>query len=89
MEASALPIEPSARRWFEEERRDPIEVALESGDDYELMFTASPRFRSRVAALAKLEGRLTRVGTMTADTRLMISHRGQLRALPDGYQHFR
>ncbi len=89
VETSAIPIEPSARRWFEAEGRDPVEAALAAGDDYELLFTAPPKYRSRVTAIARVDGPLTRVGTMTADARVMISHRGTLRPLPDGYQHFR
>jgi thiamine-monophosphate kinase len=89
VEAGALPIEPSARRWFEEDLRDAVDATLASGDDYELLFTAPRRYRVRVESVAKREGPLTRIGTMTAEGRLLVSQGGESRALPDGYQHFR
>jgi thiamine monophosphate kinase len=89
LEASLLPVEPAARRWFDAEGRDPVDAALLSGDDYELLFTASPKFRRRVAAVGRADGPLTRIGAVTSDSRLLVSHRGSSRAVPEGYQHFR
>ena len=43
IDAAALPIDPDARRWFEAKGEDTVERAVDSGDDYELLFTTRPQ----------------------------------------------
>ena len=40
IEADALPIHPEARAWLDADGLDPVATALQSGEDYELAFTA-------------------------------------------------
>ncbi len=89
LDGGALPIDPSARRWFEAGGRDAIECTLGGGDDYELLFTASPKLRARVGSIARAEGPLARIGTVTSDTRLLVDVDRERRPLPHGYRHFR
>lgn len=61
-------------------------LALTSGDDYELLFTASPRQRATIAALALP---CTRIGRITAETALLLRRDGVLVDMPrSGFLHF-
>jgi thiamine-monophosphate kinase len=84
--AGALPLSDAVRRLPGE--RD---AALSGGDDYELLFTASPTRRDEIAALARrLDLPLTRIGTIRADRGLhVLDEKGQeLRVRKAGWQHF-
>jgi thiamine-monophosphate kinase len=94
IEADALPIEPSARAWFEGHTADPTTAAITGGDDYELLFTVPPRTRRRLSA-ARRQGEvpLTRIGVCTADRAVVLrcgtgAHAGD-RLVPAGFSHFR
>jgi thiamine-monophosphate kinase len=92
LDAAALPIHPAARRWFEERGVDPVRAALGGGDDYELLFTARPRFRRRLQAALRRTGDLlvTRIGTVTADRSVVLRRGGGSdEPLPAGFAHFR
>jgi thiamine-monophosphate kinase len=94
IDPAALPIEPAVRTWFESRHADPLTEALAGGDDYELVFTASPKLRSRLRAVARHGGvPLTRIGSCTPEPGLRL--RGEIgglvvdRPLPRGFSHFR
>ncbi|MBI4477756.1 MAG: thiamine-phosphate kinase [Acidobacteria bacterium] len=90
LEADALPIAPPARRWFESHGQPAIDRAIAGGDDYELLFTSAPRVRRRLDAVARLgRVRLTRVGSITADRRVVLQYGGREEELPPGFAHFR
>src|SRR5258707_15166656 len=57
IDPAAIPVDPAARTWFESHHVDPVTEALSGGDDYELVFTASPKLRGRLRALARHGGR--------------------------------
>jgi thiamine-monophosphate kinase len=91
IDASALPVDPAARAWWEASGHDPILRAMSSGDDYELL-VAVPRMsvgrlrhvRSRVA-----EPALTRIGVLTKDPAVRVLLRnGNREPLPTGFEHF-
>jgi thiamine-monophosphate kinase len=91
IDASALPIEPAARAWWETAGKDAALQALSGGDDYELLF-AIPRTwggrlrhaRSRVADPA-----LTRIGVLTKDPTVRVLLRnGARESLPGGFEHW-
>jgi len=91
IEASALPIEPAARAWWEAAGKDAVLDAIGGGDDYELLF-AVPRTwggrlrhaRSRVTAPT-----LTRIGVLTKDPAVRVLLRnGARESLPGGFEHF-
>jgi thiamine-monophosphate kinase len=90
IEAGALPIEPSAREWFEQQGRDAVDAAITGGDDYELLFAARPRLRGRLAAAQRYgDAPLTRIGSCTADRAVVVRRDGVNRTMPLGYHHFR
>ena len=66
IDAAAIPIDAAARTWFESRQVDPVIAALGGGDDYELLFTASPKLRGRLRAVARHGGvPITRIGVCT------------------------
>ncbi len=87
---ASLPASAALRRAVPEvERR--LRWQLSGGDDYELCFTASPRQRARLAALARhLRLPLTEVGVITRARGLRLrDDEGQLRKVDvRGYDHF-
>jgi thiamine-monophosphate kinase len=94
IDPAAVPIEPAARAWFESHGTDPLLAALGGGDDYELVFTASPRLRGRLRAVARHgDVPLTRIGVCTPERELRL--RGEIEGrpyeapLPPGFSHFR
>jgi thiamine-monophosphate kinase len=90
IEGGALPIEPSARVWFEQQGRDAVDAAIAGGDDYELLFAARPRLRGRLAAAQRHgDAPLTRIGSCTADRAIVVRQDGVSRTMPLGYNHFR
>jgi thiamine-monophosphate kinase len=86
LRAEALPLSPAAR--------DPPgarDAALSGGDDYELLFTASPERRAVIAALARrLDLPLTRIGEIRAGSAMSIlDAKGQaIEPASKGWQHF-
>jgi thiamine-monophosphate kinase len=94
IDPAAVPIEPAARTWFESRGADPLTEALGGGDDYELVFTVSPKLRGRLRAVARHGGvPLTRIGSCTPEPGVRL--RGEIaglavnRPLPRGFSHFR
>lgn len=80
VEADALPIEKGAT----------LRDALAGGEDYELLFAASPRMRARVRNARRLSSDLsvTRIGRLTADRAMVLSRNGSVEPLPEGFEHF-
>lgn len=91
IDASALPIDPDARRWFEARGADPVQASLVGGDDYELLFTVRPRQRGRLKAACRHAGvNVTKIGVCTADRALLVTAPGGgTTAMPAGFSHFR
>jgi thiamine-monophosphate kinase len=80
VDAEALPIEKGAT----------LREALGGGEDYELLFAVSPRFRSRLKNARRLASDLpvTRIGRLTADRTMLLSRNGSCEELPAGFEHF-
>jgi thiamine-monophosphate kinase len=90
IDAGALPIAPAARRWFEDRGQNAVAAAVTGGDDYELLFTARPRLRGRLAAARRHgDAPLTRIGSCTAGAAVVLRDGGVERPMPPGYSHFR
>ncbi len=92
IDGEAIPVSDAARRWFEDrEGVDAIDAAVSGGEDYELAFTVPARRRRALAAVLSLAGGVpcTRIGTVTADRRLVLMRRGVPSPLPGGFAHFR
>ncbi len=68
------------------------EAALSAGDDYELCFTAAPGHHPEITSIAgQLDVAVTRVGTITADRKIIFVDRDGHGYAPKtaGYAHFR
>jgi thiamine-monophosphate kinase len=94
LDASALPIDPAARAFFEAHGLDPVEESLSAGDDYELLVAVRPRTRGRLSSAIRHGGvPLTRIGRCTEDRAVTLQRTGAAAAteaaLPAGYTHFR
>jgi len=71
-------------------RFDPLALALDGGDDYELLFTVPQKHLRRVpASVAGVK--LTRIGEITRGSQvLMVAEGGrESRLVPGGWDHFR
>jgi thiamine-monophosphate kinase len=67
LEKTALPLSEPLLRFGEARGIEPAELALAGGDDYELLFTASPEDAERVEGVARrLAVRATRIGRVEA-----------------------
>jgi thiamine-monophosphate kinase len=63
VEKDLLPVSPALISFCVMEERDPVEILLGGGDDYELLFAAPPDAGPRIAELGeRLDVRLTRIG---------------------------
>jgi thiamine-monophosphate kinase len=94
IDADALPIDPAARTFFESRGLDPTTEALTGGDDYELLVTARPRARRRLASAEQQSNvRFTRIGTCSDDGAVLLRRTAGgaalLTAMPAGFSHFR
>jgi thiamine-monophosphate kinase len=91
VDAEALPVDPGVCAWFGREGRDPVSEVVTGGDDYELLFTVSPRRQGRLRAVAQLARglALTRIGTVTKDGSVVLRRDGRDEALPESFAHFR
>jgi hypothetical protein len=90
IDADALPLDREAHAWFEARGRDPVLEAVAGGDDYELLFTVSPRRQRRLRAVARLARglTLTRIGVVTRDGALVLRRHGRDEELPASFAHF-
>jgi len=94
IDGSAIPIDPATRAWFESRQADPIMEAIGGGDDYELVFTASPKLRGRLRDVTRHGGvAITRIGSCTKGSTVEllqdIDGRTTSAPLPRGFGHFR
>jgi thiamine-monophosphate kinase len=85
IESELVPLSEALTRFA----RDPLDMALNGGEDYELLFTVRPAKIAAVGVLAS-RYRLTRIGRITAGRRIRLIGPGKrkkpLRA--GGYEHF-
>lgn len=92
IKADALPISSALRKYAGMNTLDPIDVALQGGEDYELLFTVAPRHRKKVEQLGrKVDCLLSCIGIIKpVSYGLHIKDQsGMLHQLPIlSYQHF-
>ena len=91
IDAAAIPMRARSKEWLSQRGRNPLDVALSGGDDFELIFTVRPRQAGRLRAVRRLLGDLpiTRIGVVTKSRRLIVKDESGERDLPEGYEHFR
>ena len=90
IEAAALPIENDTRAWFESAERDAVLEAVVGGDDYELLFTASPKRQGRLRSVLRgVKGLpVTRIGTVTREPEIVLRRAAVREPMPQGFHHF-
>jgi thiamine-monophosphate kinase len=92
IDATALPLSPSLQAYARSSRADPVALALQGGEDYELLFTVPPvRQRLLQRAVRGAGRRVTCIGVIRPSAfglRLRVAT-GRLRRLPvTSYVHF-
>ena len=92
IEISILPMSKACRAYASFRRLDTAEMALTGGEDYELLFTVSPKKAAALERLAKRMGlRWTRIGTILPKSsgRRIRTETGAVQRLPVlSYRHF-
>ena len=88
--ADALPVSDEIRSWHLGDADAMLNTALRGGDDYELLFTCSPRARGRLRGVRRLLGNLpiTHIGVVTKGRHVSVRTATGDRPLPDGFAHF-
>ncbi len=91
--AASLPLSRALRAYARASKSDPVALALQGGEDYELLFTVSPAKQRALQRMARRAGiRLTCIGVIRPKAfgvRLRDTT-GRLRRLPvTSYAHFR
>ncbi|TAJ25387.1 MAG: thiamine-phosphate kinase, partial [Nitrospirae bacterium] len=90
--ATALPLSPACRAYAAAHRVDPTRLALAGGEDYELLFTVSPKNRATVDRLAhEAPYRITSIGIIRPKSfgLRLRDEEGSLKKLTiSSYQHF-
>lgn len=91
LDATTIPIEPGALKWFTNQGIDPVQAALSHSDDYELLFTVSSKKRRSLEAIRRLnkDVNITCIGTITKNREITLKSGNQDIPLPVGYEHFR
>ncbi len=58
-----IPLSKLYQKWIRSFSKDPLQLALSGGEDYELLFTAPPKMRNRISSLAHAHKiPMTRIG---------------------------
>ena len=92
VELDKIPISPACRAYARTIEVSPIRLALTGGEDYELLFTTSPRDCEKIKRQAGSRGyRITRVGTIRAQRfGIQMTSDGRTQPMPvTSYEHFR
>lgn len=89
--ASALPIDPGARAWWDSRGEDPVDRAVAGGDDYELLFAVPPKWRGRLRQARRHAATppLTRIGVLTKTPgELVVIRDSRRERLAGGFEHW-
>ena len=82
----SLPIAPETRESSLKLKKSPVEIALQGGEDYELLFTAS----SAVDVEKSISFPVSKIGKIVSEPGLLlVDEKGQKKKLkPEGWDHF-
>jgi thiamine-monophosphate kinase len=88
--AAAIPVADYAAALAQLMQLDALQLALNGGEEYELLFTARSDDRERIERLsASLGVAVTAIGEIVADKELYLDSGGKLTPIrPSGYEHF-
>jgi thiamine-monophosphate kinase len=86
-----VPISGACRRLAAKTGRSPLEHALSDGEDYELLFTASPRVARRIVAEKAVGVAVSDIGEIVEGAGIRVRKAdSSLRRLPvAGYEHLK
>jgi thiamine-monophosphate kinase len=88
----AFPLSPACRAYAAARKLDPVDLALTGGEDYELLFTVSPRQRRQLEQSAIEQGfSITCIGTIRGyrfGMQALTSHGTRHRLAMTSYEHF-
>jgi thiamine-monophosphate kinase len=90
LDANRLPISPQVAQYAQEAKLNKDLIALEGGEDYELLFTAAPEdeklIRDTCTAAATP---VTMIGTVTVKPEIeVVMSDGNVLPVPGGFDHF-
>jgi thiamine-monophosphate kinase len=91
IDASQLPIDEGARRWWEAQGVDPVASGVAGGDDYELLIAVPPKWRGRLRQATRRVATppLRCVGRLTATpNEYVIARDGRRERLSGGFAHW-
>jgi len=92
VDLSALPLSPACRAYAAARKLDPVDLALTGGEDYELLFTVSPRQCRQLEQSAIEQGfSITCIGTIRRyrfGMQALTSHGVRRRLAITSYEHF-
>jgi len=92
LDLDALPLSTACRAYATSRKLDPVDLALTGGEDYELLFTVSPRQRPRLERSALERGfSLARIGTihpLRFGIQALSPHGRRHRLANTSYEHF-
>ena len=92
IDLGALPLSPACRAYAASRKFDPVDLALTGGEDYELLFTVSPRRRPRFERTALERGfSLTCIGKihpLRFGIQAISPHGRRHRLANTSYEHF-
>ena len=92
LDLAALPLSPACRSYAASRKLDPVDLALTGGEDYELLFTVSPRQRPRLEQSAIEQGfSLTCIGRIHPrrfGMQALSTHGTRHRLANRSYEHF-
>ncbi len=87
----ALPVAEESVKFADAHGLDPAELALYGGEEYELVVTVKPELWNRAeAAVKKVGGSLTKIGTATAEPKILLkTEEGTVAIEARGWEHFK
>ncbi|MFI5317655.1 MAG: thiamine-phosphate kinase [Myxococcota bacterium] len=90
IELERLPLAPGLARAARRLGADPLALALAGGEDYELLFSAPRSAPSAAVLTRRLRCRVTELGVITAQHRLVFTRAGRpVAPLARGFEHFK
>jgi thiamine-monophosphate kinase len=86
-----IPVHPTAEKFAVYNDLEPNELALFGGEEYELVFTYSPRNRGKIAmALEGVGCELITIGTVTKEGSIVYEREGSVTPIiKGGWDHFK
>ena len=90
IDAAALPVQDALGAWLAARGADPVLEAMAGGDDYELLFTASPRRRRLLQRVLRLAAgvAITEIGVVTRQGGARLRRGDGLEPVVGGFTHF-